>query len=92
MPYKPIKGENMSFTTKMYTKPFLLKKVRSINVNNFSDVNSFAKALSPRSGRNSAQFAAFRTILNNAGYSQSTIFNDSANLKDAKKTILSLLK
>ena len=77
----------MSFTTKMYTRPALRKAVRSVNVNNFTDFNTFANALSPRAGRKSAQVAVLRETLN---VPVKVWFAGSAQYN--KQFILSLLK
>jgi len=79
----------MKFATKKYTRPVLHAAVKSINVNNFTDVNTFANALSPRAGRSSAQLAALRSAvgcsLNKLFVSRTARFNKSnvlAALKD----------
>lgn len=54
----------MSFSTKKYTRPALRRAVRSVNVNNFTNFNTFANALSPRAGRKSAQVTVLRETLN----------------------------
>lgn len=77
----------MSFTTKKYTRPALRKAVRSVNVNNFTDFNTFANALSPRAGRKSAQVTVLRETLNAP---LNVLF--AGDVKHNKQFILSLLK
>jgi hypothetical protein len=77
----------MTFATKKYTRPALRAAVRSVNVNNFTDFNTFAKALSPRAGRKSAQIAALRETVNT---SINVLFAGSA--KNNKQFLLLMLK
>ena len=77
----------MTFATKKYTRPALRAAVRSVNVNNFTDFNTFAKALSPRAGRKSAQVTVLRQTVNAP---LNVLFAGSA--KYNKQFLLSLLK
>lgn len=77
----------MSFVTKKYTRPALRKAVRSINVSNFTNFNTFANALSPVAGRKSAQVTVLRETVNAP---LKVLFAGSA--KYNKSFLLSLLK
>ena len=77
----------MSFTTKRYTRPALRNAVRKVNVNSFTDFNTFANAISPRAGRKSAQVTILRQVLKAP---ISALFAGSARLN--KQNILNLLK
>lgn len=77
------------FTTKKYTRPALRKAVRSINVNNFTDVSTFVSALSPRAGRRSAQVKALREVIN---ASLNSVLSEKFAPRENKQYLLSLLK
>lgn len=77
----------MSFTTKKYTRPVLIQSVKSLSVSNFSNVTSFANALSPRAGRSSAQFNVLKTT---AGRGFISLLNDRSLSNAEKKGLLVL--
>jgi hypothetical protein len=77
----------MSFTTKKYTRPVLVQNVKSLNVSSFTNVTSFANALSPRTGRKSAQFNVLKATV---GRGFLALLNDK-NLSNAEKKGLLVL-
>ena len=76
----------MSFSTKKYTRPVLVNNLKKIKPENFASIDSLAKALSPRAGRKSAQFAALRNYV-----PLSQFITTNSNLLLAKKSIISNL-
>jgi hypothetical protein len=79
----------MNYTTKKYTRPVLLNAVKSLSVKNFTDVTTFANALSPRAGRSSAQLAALRAAV---GEPLKNVLSDAFGPAENKRYLISLLK
>lgn len=79
----------MSFTTKKYTRPVLVNELRKVSVRNYTDLNSFANAFSPRAGLRSAKLAALKSVITNAQLR--TVFNHYSNA-ERKRQLVSLVK
>lgn len=79
----------MSFTTKKYTRPLLAKELRKVNVNNFTNVSTFANAFSPRAGSRSAKFAALKSVV---GVNNLRDVFRYAEGSDAKSILLTLVR
>ena len=77
----------MSFSTKKYTRPVLVQNVKSLNVSSFTNVSTFASALSPRAGRSSAQFNILKST---AGRGFISLLNDNTLSNSEKKGLLVL--
>lgn len=90
MPYKPIKGENMSFTTKKYTRPVLLSSLNSINARNYSSLSSFVSSFSPRAGTKSAKLSALKSVVGSRTFN--TLFKSSSTGTINKQTLINLVK
>ena len=54
----------MGFSTHKYTRPVLVSELKRLNATKFSDVATLANAISPRSGKKSAKFAALKKYVN----------------------------
>lgn len=79
----------MSFNTNKYTRPVLLKELRSLSVKNFTDFSTFANAFSPRAGRSSAKVYALTKRVTRAQLNG--LFNNGGPA-NAKKSLISLVK
>ncbi len=53
----------MAFTTKKYTRPFLVETLRNFHPVKFQSYNTFVTNLSPRARGNSAAVAALSNLL-----------------------------
>ena len=79
----------MTFTTKKYTRPVLLKELRKLNVNSFSSFSTFTNAFSPRAGARSAKVAALTQYVTRSQLS--SLFNNGGSA-NAKKSLITIVK
>lgn len=80
----------MSFSTNKYTRPVLLNNLRSVSARSYSNLNSFASALSPRAGIKSAQIAALKSVVGSR--TLTNVFANSTSGTLTKKALISLIK
>jgi hypothetical protein len=74
------------FSTKKYTRPFIISNIKNLPTSAFVDTDTLARALSPRAGRRSAQFAALKKFVN-----LNKVF-DSGSAKTVKQNLLRALR
>lgn len=80
----------MSFTTKKYTRPFLLKELSKLNSKSFSSVSNFVNSFSPRAGRSSAKMTALKSAVGKRNFG--SLFNNASSGKYVKKELMNLIK
>jgi hypothetical protein len=79
----------MSFTTKKYTRPYLLAELRKLSTRKFKDVDTFVNAFSPRAGLGSAKVAALGRFMSARQFT--ALFNNGGPA-NAKKTLIYVVK
>ena len=75
----------MKFVTKKYTRPVLLANIKKLPVSAFVSQTTLANALSPRAGKNSAQFSYLKK------YVSTKVFSSTSG-QQLKRVILATLQ
>ena len=84
-----IKGDQMAFVTKKYTRPVLQTELKKVSASSFTSLKVLASVISPRAGTRSAKIAALRSIVSSSLLSSAFILNDG---KSNKTFLLNLLR
>lgn len=82
----------MSFNTNKYTRPVLVKTLRSISTSNYKSFNAFVSAFSPRAGVKSAKISSLTKALNTNTTSLKSLFETNVNGASVKNALITLVK
>lgn len=81
----------MSFTTKKYTRPALLKELKKVPAGAFASLDMLAEAISPRAGTNSAKINSLARIFKSKRALRDVLYS-TVDFRQVKRDVIVVLK